>query len=62
MESGLRELSLLGIGKAALETLCQIGFLQVMRGTEKLETVQWQVTKILRDVEHIVIESQNGLD
>lgn len=58
----MRELSLLGIGKAALEILCQIGFLQVMRGIEKLETVQWQVTKILRDVEHIVIESQNGLD
>lgn len=53
MDSRLRELSLLGIGEAAPEILCQIWFLQLKRDTEKLDKVQWQATKIVKDVEHM---------
>lgn len=51
--SKLRELSLVGIGEAAPEILCQICFLQLNRHTKKLDEIRWHATKILRDVKHM---------
>lgn len=53
LDNRLVKLSLLGIGEASPETLCQIWFLQLERRTETLSKAQWQATNRHRVVEHM---------
>lgn len=53
LDNRLVKLSLLAIGEASPEILCQIWLLQLERDTETLSKVQWQATNIRRVVEHM---------